>query len=113
MDANGPTTDIGSGASRAAAQAGPTPSERRRAAAERPLGKLARFLLSWLAAFLLIVTLFAEFGQQLTAMSPQVRALAMSGVLVVAMNFLVAPAITRLLSRLSGPGAPRARDRAR
>lgn len=66
--------------------------------------RLARFLLTWLAAFLLVVALFNVFGQQLKAMSPPLHALTVSGLLVIAMNFLVMPTLTRLFSRSQGPG---------
>jgi antibiotic biosynthesis monooxygenase (ABM) superfamily enzyme len=68
---------------------------------ERQLVKLARILLGWLAAFLIVLALFAVFGEQLEAMPLQLRALTMSGALIIAMNFLVMPTITRLLSRFS------------
>ena len=74
---------------------------RSRLSIERQLAKLASFLLTWLAAFLMIVGLFSAFAQQLKAMSLELRALTVSGVFVVAMNFLVVPAITRLVSRWS------------
>jgi antibiotic biosynthesis monooxygenase (ABM) superfamily enzyme len=67
------------------------------------VAQLARFLLGWLAAFAIVVTLFSAFGRQLEAMSLQVRALTMSGVLVVAMNFFIMPTVTRLLSRFLRP----------
>jgi len=57
-----------------------------------------------LAAFLIAVGLLSAFGQQLLAMPRSVRALTVSGVLVVAMNFLVMPALTHLLSRFLRPG---------
>jgi len=57
-----------------------------------------------LAAFLIAVGLFSAVGQQLLTMPRYLRALTVSGVLVVAMNFLVMPALTHLLSRFLRPG---------
>jgi antibiotic biosynthesis monooxygenase (ABM) superfamily enzyme len=73
---------------------------------------MARFLLTGLAAFLMIIALFSAFGRQLKAMSAPVRALLVSGVFVVAMNFLVMPGLARLLARFdpstkSGARRPR------
>jgi antibiotic biosynthesis monooxygenase (ABM) superfamily enzyme len=78
---------------------------RSRLSMERRLARLATFLLTWLTAFLMVVGLFSVFGQQLKAMSPKLRALTLSGVLVVVMNFLVMPALTRLFSRFLPPDA--------
>ncbi len=75
-----------------------------RASRKRQLARLATFLLTWLAAFLIAVGLFSAFGQQLLTMPRYLRALTVSGVLVVAMNFLVMPALTHLLSRFLRPG---------
>jgi hypothetical protein len=73
---------------------------------EPRLARLARVLLTWSAAFLIVVALLSAFGQQLKAMSLQLRALTVSGVLVIAMNVLVMPTLSRLLSRFPGPGTP-------
>ena len=73
---------------------------------ERRMVQVARFLLTWLAAFLMIIALFSAFGRQLKAMSAPVRALLVSGVFVVVMNFLVVPGLARLLARFGHP-APR------
>ncbi len=86
---------------------------RSRVSMERQLARLATFLLTWLAAFLIVVGLFSAFGQQLRAMSPQLRALTLSGLLVVAMNFLVMPAVTRLVSRFIRLGTSSEEDRLR
>jgi antibiotic biosynthesis monooxygenase (ABM) superfamily enzyme len=65
---------------------------------------LVKFLLRWQAAFLIVVGLFPAFGQQLKAMSFELRPLTASGVLVVAMDFLVMFALTRLLWRFLRTG---------
>jgi hypothetical protein len=67
----------------------------------RRLVELARFLLGWLGAFLIVLAIFTVFGEQLEAMSLRLRALLMSGALITAMNFLVMPALTRFLALFS------------
>lgn len=73
---------------------------------ERRLAGLARFLLTWVAAFLIVVALFSAFGEQLKGMSLPLRALIVSGALVIAMNFLVMPGLARLLARFEDSGGP-------
>jgi hypothetical protein len=65
------------------------------------LAELARLLLGWLAAFLIVLAIFTVFGEQLEAMTLRLRALLMSGTLITAMNFLVMPALTRFLALFS------------
>jgi antibiotic biosynthesis monooxygenase (ABM) superfamily enzyme len=54
-------------------------------------------LLSWLAAFLIVMGLFAAFGTELQDMPLALRALVISGVLTVAMTQVAIPLITRFL----------------
>jgi antibiotic biosynthesis monooxygenase (ABM) superfamily enzyme len=54
-------------------------------------------LLSWLAAFLIVLGLFTLFGTQLAAQSLPIRALIVSGVMVLLMLNLVVPILRRML----------------
>lgn len=56
-------------------------------------------LLSWLAAFAIVMTLFVLFGTELDDMPLAARALVISGVLVVSMTQVVIPFIRRVLRR--------------
>jgi antibiotic biosynthesis monooxygenase (ABM) superfamily enzyme len=62
-------------------------------------GRLKFLLLAWLAAFLIVMALFVAFGAQLDDLPLPLRALAISGVLVVSMTQIVIPLIHRLLRR--------------
>jgi antibiotic biosynthesis monooxygenase (ABM) superfamily enzyme len=62
-------------------------------------------LLAWLAAFIIVMALFLAFGGTLEDLPLPLRALAISGVLVVAMTQLAIPLINRFLrsrSRIGG-----------
>jgi antibiotic biosynthesis monooxygenase (ABM) superfamily enzyme len=59
-------------------------------------------LLSWFAAFVIVMALFVTFGAQLADLLLPLRALAISGVLVVSMTQVVVPLINRFL-RPRGP----------
>jgi antibiotic biosynthesis monooxygenase (ABM) superfamily enzyme len=61
--------------------------------------RLKFVLLAWLAAFLIVMALFAAFGEQLEDLSLPLRALTISGVLVVSMTQVALPLIHRLLRR--------------
>ena len=61
--------------------------------------RLKFVLLAWLAAFLIVMALFAAFGAQLDDLPLPLRALAISGVLVVSMTQVALPLIQRLLRR--------------
>ncbi len=54
-------------------------------------------LLSWLAAFVIVMALFLAFGAQLRELPLALRALAISGVLTVSMTQLAIPLITRFM----------------
>jgi antibiotic biosynthesis monooxygenase (ABM) superfamily enzyme len=64
-------------------------------------------LLSWLAAFVIVMALFVAFGAQLDDLPLPLRALAISGVLVVSMTQVVVPLINRLLRSASRNTAKR------
>jgi antibiotic biosynthesis monooxygenase (ABM) superfamily enzyme len=63
------------------------------------LTKIWMNLLSWLAAFLIVLGLFSLFGTQLAARSLPIRALIVSGVMVLLMLNLVVPILRRILGR--------------
>ena len=97
LDLGGERRAIGAGSPEARSESGS------RGVTQRRLAHVARFLLTWLAAFLMIIALFCALGRQLKAMSTPVRALLVSGVFVVVMNILVMPGLTRLLARFEDP----------
>jgi antibiotic biosynthesis monooxygenase (ABM) superfamily enzyme len=68
--------------------------------------KIAMNLLAWVSAFLIILALFALFGDQLQARSLPVRALIISGVMVILMLNVVIPALRRLVSRWQKASPP-------
>ena len=59
--------------------------------------RVAFLLLAWLAAFTIVMALFVAFGTQLEELPLPLRALAISGVLVVTMSLVVTPLINRFL----------------
>jgi antibiotic biosynthesis monooxygenase (ABM) superfamily enzyme len=59
-------------------------------------------LLSWLAAFLIVMALFLVAGGTLTDLPLPLRALTISGVLVVSMTQLAIPLINRFLRARGG-----------
>jgi antibiotic biosynthesis monooxygenase (ABM) superfamily enzyme len=64
--------------------------------ASRPwTARLATTLAAWLVAFAVVTSLLNLLGRQLGAMSPTLRALVISGTLVVLMVNVVMPFITR------------------
>ena len=62
-------------------------------------GRLQFVLLAWLVAFLIVMALFAVFGAELNDLPLPLRALAISGVLVISMTQVAIPLIHRLLRR--------------
>jgi antibiotic biosynthesis monooxygenase (ABM) superfamily enzyme len=54
-------------------------------------------LLSWFAAFMIVMALFVAFGAQLDDLPLPLRALSISGVLVFSMTQVVIPLINRFL----------------
>ncbi len=69
--------------------------------------RLATTLAAWLVAFAVVTSLLNLFGDQLAAMSPELRALTISGTLVVLMVNVVMPFIGPRVARLVS--APRER----
>jgi antibiotic biosynthesis monooxygenase (ABM) superfamily enzyme len=69
---------------------------------------LALTLAAWMAAFAIVTALLSVFGQQLAALSLAVRALLISGVVVIAMTRLVQPALSAAADRWVA--APRRQD---
>ena len=62
--------------------------------------KLIFLVLAWLAAFLIVIALFAAFGPELEDLPLALRALVISGVLVLSMTQVVIPLINRFLLRV-------------
>src|SRR3954470_24295528 len=56
--------------------------------------RLATTLVAWLIAFAVVTSLLNVFGHQLSAMSPMLRALVISGTLVVLMVNVVMPLLS-------------------
>jgi antibiotic biosynthesis monooxygenase (ABM) superfamily enzyme len=69
------------------------------------LARLVTTLATWLVAFSIVRTLLELFGHQLASMSPTLRALLLSGTLVVLMVNVVMPFIGPRIARLL-PTAP-------
>jgi antibiotic biosynthesis monooxygenase (ABM) superfamily enzyme len=61
--------------------------------------RLTFLLLAWLSAFVIVTVLFLALGTHLTQRPLVVRALIVSGVLVVMMTQIVLPLINRVLRR--------------
>jgi antibiotic biosynthesis monooxygenase (ABM) superfamily enzyme len=79
--------------------------ERRHPASRRWAVKLAATIGAWLAAWGVVVALLSLFGKQLGSLPLALRALTISGVLVVLMIHLVMPVLSRLLARwVAGAG---------
>lgn len=64
--------------------------------------RIAFVLLAWIAAFLIVTALFLVLGTRLTERPLAIRALIVSGVLVISMTQVVIPGIHRLLRAQSG-----------
>ena len=69
--------------------------------------RVAFLLLAWLAAFTIVMALFVPFGTELEELPLALRALTISGVLVVTMSLVVTPLINRLLRFAGRIGAKR------
>ena len=70
--------------------------------------KLLMTLAAWLVAFAIVTTLLSIFGRQLAALPLAVRALVMSGVLVIVMTRIALPAFETAARRLgAGPNQRR------
>lgn len=67
------------------------------------LVRLATTLAAWLAAFLMVMALFALVGDELESRPLAVRALAVSGVLVILMLNLVMPILGPAVARWFAP----------
>jgi antibiotic biosynthesis monooxygenase (ABM) superfamily enzyme len=71
--------------------------------------RLATTLAAWIVAFSVVSSLLQLFGDQLAAMSPMLRALVISGILVVLMVNVVMPVLGPRIARLAvRPRAPQA-----
>jgi hypothetical protein len=73
--------------------------------------RVAFLLLAWLAAFTIVMALFVAFGARLEELPLALRALAISGVLVVTMSLVVTPLINRFLQAITGSTRPVFRSR--
>jgi antibiotic biosynthesis monooxygenase (ABM) superfamily enzyme len=62
--------------------------------------RLAFVFLAWIFAFGIVMALFLLLGDELSAMPLALRALSISGVLVVTMTQVVIPLIRSFLSRI-------------
>jgi antibiotic biosynthesis monooxygenase (ABM) superfamily enzyme len=62
--------------------------------------KLTFLVLAWLAALLIVIALFEVFGSELEDLPLALRALVISGVLVLSMTQVVIPLINRFLRRV-------------
>jgi antibiotic biosynthesis monooxygenase (ABM) superfamily enzyme len=58
--------------------------------------------LAWVAAFLIVMTIFMLFGDGVARLPLAVRALIISGVLSISMTLVVGPAIANQLQRQAG-----------
>ncbi|MEM8754200.1 MAG: hypothetical protein AAGF90_14585 [Pseudomonadota bacterium] len=58
---------------------------------------MARFLLTWIAAFALVTAIFAGLDPILSSSPVWLRSLVVSGLMVLAMQRLIGPAIARVL----------------
>lgn len=61
--------------------------------------RVVTVLLAWLAAFLIVMAVYLTLGRILEQLPLWLRALAISGVLVISMTQVVMPAIQRSLRR--------------
>jgi antibiotic biosynthesis monooxygenase (ABM) superfamily enzyme len=78
--------------------------------AARWLARVATTLGAWLIAFLVVTALLTVFGDELKQLPLALRALLISGVLVVLMVNLVMPLLSRALAGLlTGPALSRGR----
>lgn len=62
--------------------------------------KATLILLTWLAAFLIVMLLFVFFGEQLRSLPLPLRVLVITGVLVVLMSQVVMPGLNRMFASL-------------
>jgi antibiotic biosynthesis monooxygenase (ABM) superfamily enzyme len=76
------------------------------------LTRLATTLAAWIVAFSVVSAILQLFGDQLAAMSPTLRALVISGTLVVLMVNVVMPFLGPRITRLLQPAPPKAPTRA-
>ncbi|MGI8911630.1 MAG: hypothetical protein ACR2JR_13930 [Rubrobacteraceae bacterium] len=60
--------------------------------------KAALILLTWLAAFLIVMGLFVFFGEQLRLLPLPLRVLVLTGVLVILMSQVVMPGLNRMFA---------------
>jgi antibiotic biosynthesis monooxygenase (ABM) superfamily enzyme len=63
------------------------------------LSRVMTTLAAWLAAFLIVTAILTLFGDELTSLPLALRALVMSGVLVILMTNLVMPVVSAAIAR--------------
>jgi hypothetical protein len=86
-----------------ARSAASTPSERPRRSAGRSRHKLA--LLTWASAYAVITAILAALGPTLASWPLALRTLVLSGLMVVALTWLIMPVMTRLFRPWLAPSA--------
>jgi antibiotic biosynthesis monooxygenase (ABM) superfamily enzyme len=86
-----------------ARSAASTPSERPRRSAGPPPHKLA--LLTWASAYAVITAILAALGPTLASWPLALRTLVLSGLMVVALTWLIMPVMTRLFRPWLAPSA--------
>ena len=86
-----------------ARSAASTPSERPRRSAGRSHHKLA--LLTWASAYAVITAILAALGPTLASWPLALRTLVLSGLMVVALTWLIMPVMTRLFRPWLAPSA--------
>lgn len=70
------------------------------------LARVTTTLAAWLVAFSVVMTLLTLFGEQLESLPPALRALAISGVLVMLMANVVMPALNVAVARWTAGHPP-------
>jgi antibiotic biosynthesis monooxygenase (ABM) superfamily enzyme len=63
-------------------------------------------IITWMAAYAIVTLVFLVGGEALAGAPAPVRALVVSGVLVIVMVNVLMPALTRLIARLFAPRPP-------
>jgi antibiotic biosynthesis monooxygenase (ABM) superfamily enzyme len=79
----------------------------------RLVARLVTTVLAWVIAFLTVLALLTVFGDQLSSLPLPLRALVISGLLVILMANLVMPVVSRAISRWLEEPMPPARPRPR
>jgi antibiotic biosynthesis monooxygenase (ABM) superfamily enzyme len=79
----------------------------------RLVARLVTTVLAWAIAFLTVLALLTVFGDQLSSLPMALRALVISGLLVILMANLVMPVVSRAISCWLEEPMPPARPRPR